>query len=100
MLEYIDRAFEYTAIGRDEFDADRRTQDAVVRCLTVIGEAAGVLSPATYEQIGSLPPHLPRGQRNLLVHEHWKIDLDTVWTTVERDLAAVRADIEALRAGQ
>jgi uncharacterized protein with HEPN domain len=64
--------------------------------LTVIGEALGALSDATYERLPSLPPHLPRGHRNILVHEYWRIDLRIIWDTVERDLPPLVRDIESL----
>ena len=98
MLEQIARIGRYTALGRAAFDGDERTQDAVLRCLTVIGEAAGALSPSAYGLLDSLPPHLPKGTRNRLVHEYWRIDMDVVWATVERELPPLAADIERLLA--
>lgn len=93
MLDHIDRIAEYVAAGRTAFDRDRMIQDAVLRCLTVIGEAAGALGESVYSQIPSLPPHLPRGQRNLLVHEYWRVDRDIVWATVQTDLPLLAGDI-------
>lgn len=95
IVEQIDKIARYTADGRAAFDRDEKTQDAVVRCLSVIGEAAGALTEATYRAIPSLPPQLPKSQRNLLVHEYWRVDLDIVWATIERDLPALKSGIEA-----
>lgn len=72
------------------------TRDAVLRCLTVIGEALGSLSEETYRRLPSLPPQLPKGQRNILVHEYWRVDTDIVWNTIERDLPPLRAEVESL----
>ena len=96
ILDYVERALEYAAADRAAFDEDRRTQDAVIRCLTVIGEAAGALTDETYAQLPSLPPRRPNDQRNLLVHQYWKIDLEIVWVTVTADLPAVGSDIRGL----
>jgi len=95
MLDAIDRIDRYCDAGRSSLDDDK-TGDAVLRCLTVVGEALGALSDDTYRRLPSLPPHLPTGQRNVLVHEYWRIDLDIVWGTIERDLPALRRDIDAL----
>lgn len=94
----IARIERYTAAGRASL-ADEMTLDAVLRVLTVIGEALGSLSDETYRQLPSLPAHLPKGQRNILVHEYWRVDADIVWNTVEHDLPLLRSDIVALLPG-
>lgn len=40
----IQHIIEYTAAGKDGFFADRKTQDAVVRNLEIIGEATKLVS--------------------------------------------------------
>lgn len=40
ILEAIERVLQYTSEGKEAFEADLRTQDAVIRNLQVIGEAA------------------------------------------------------------
>jgi uncharacterized protein with HEPN domain len=40
------RVLEYTREGRDAFEADTLTQDAVIRNLGVIGEAVKNLTPS------------------------------------------------------
>ena len=94
IVDYIDRIDAYCVGGRASFDDDPRTQDAVLYCLTVIGEALGALTPESYQRLASLPPHLPRDQRNILVHEYWRVDPNIVWATVTQDLPPLRADIE------
>ena len=98
IVEQTDKITRYTADGRTAFNEDEKTQDAVIRCLSVIGEAAGALTEPTYRRIPSLPPQLPRSQRNLLVHEYWRVDLDIVWATIERDLPALKSGIESVLA--
>ncbi len=96
ILDQIERIKRYTEGGRDEFDGDEMIQDAVLRCFSVIGETAAALSSETAESLPSLPPHLPRGMRNRLVHEYWRIDRDIVWATLETDLPSLKRDIEGL----
>lgn len=98
VLDAVDRTHRYCKAGRSSLDDDK-TRDAVLRCLTVIGEALGALTDETYRDLPSLPRHLPRGQRNILVHEYWRIDLDIIWSTIERDLPPLQADIQALLSG-
>ncbi len=94
VLDHIDRIEGYSSRGRADLHEDPRTQDAVLYCLTVIGEALGALTADTYRLLESLPPHLPKGQRNVIVHEYWRVDLDIVWATIEKDLPRLRVDIE------
>ena len=97
VVDYIDRIDAYCVGGRALFDDDPRTQDAVLYCLTVIGEALGALTPGSYQLLASLPPHLPKDQRTILVHEYWRVDPDIVWATVSQDLPPLGADIERCR---
>ena len=98
IMAHIERIERYTAEGRAAFEAEPRTQDAVLHCLTVVGEAAGALNDDTYRHLTSLPPKLPKGQRNIIVHEYWRVDLGLVWGTVTRDLPPLRLEIEQLLA--
>ena len=94
VLDHIDRIEGYTNRGRSDLDGDLRTQDAVLYCLTVIGVALGALTPDVCRLLESLPPHLPKGQRNMIVHEYWRVDPGIVWATIEKDPPRLRGDIE------
>ena len=95
ILDQIDRIDRYTEGARSTFDESDMVQDAVMRCLSVIGEAAAALSEDTAEALVSLPPHLPKGMRNRIVHEYWRVDRDIVWATIESDLPTLKLEIEA-----
>lgn len=96
ILDQITRINDYVKDGRTAFDADPKTQDAVLHCLTVIGEAAGALSDDAYGQLPALPRKGGRGQRNIIVHEYWRIDPDIIWATIINDLPQLAADIHDL----
>ena len=51
ILDQITRIERYTSGGRSEFDANEMIQDAVLRCLSVIGEAAAALTEPTAESL-------------------------------------------------
>jgi uncharacterized protein with HEPN domain len=96
ILEQITKINEYVKDGRTLFESDPKTQDAVLRRLTVIGEAAGSLSDEALRQLPALPPKSARGQRNIIVHEYWRIDPDIIWATIMNDLPLVAAQVTAL----
>ncbi|PKQ25274.1 MAG: nucleotidyltransferase [Actinobacteria bacterium HGW-Actinobacteria-4] len=89
-----ERIEHYCSTGRSSLD-DHRTYDAVLHCLTVIGEALGALSDDAYARLGSVPANIPKAQRNLIVHEYWRVDPEIIWATVERAIPALRVDATA-----
>ncbi len=80
-------------VTREEFLRDVQRQDAVIRRIEIIGEAARRLS----EDIRTALPNLPWpemvGLRNMLIHEYGDIDLDIVWDTLQIDLPPLVHDI-------
>jgi uncharacterized protein with HEPN domain len=95
-LDAIDAIIEYTADGRDAFFSDRKTQDAVVRNVEIIGQAVKGLS----EDARALEPTVPwrqiAGMRDKLIHEYFGVDLALVWDVVERELPALRPRVEEM----
>ena len=65
----VDAVLTYTASGREHFFADRRTQDAVVRNLEIIGEAVKRLSVDLRNAYPDVPWRQIAGMRDKLVHE-------------------------------
>ena len=94
----IDAIVAYTAAGRDAFMADRKTQDAVIRNLEIIGEAVKRLSPSLTRAYPDVPWRQIAGMRDKLTHDYFGVDLDLVWGVVERDLVTVRKRVDALLA--
>jgi uncharacterized protein with HEPN domain len=80
---------------RVEFDVDRQCQDAVVRRLEIIGEAAGHISPPTRATLATIPWRQITSMRNRMIHQYNQVDLDIVWDTVTRDLAALIAALQS-----
>jgi uncharacterized protein with HEPN domain len=81
------------------FAADRRCQDAVVRRLEVIGEAARRVSIAGRAALPGLPWRQMVGMRNRMIHEYDRVDVTVVWETVTRDLPALIALLEGVVPG-
>ena len=69
-------------LDRETFLTDLRTQDAVVRRLEVIGEAANRLTPECREANPEIPWAGLIGLRNVLAHQYDRVDYDIVWQIV------------------
>jgi uncharacterized protein with HEPN domain len=78
------------------FEANDLVQSAIVREFQVLGEAARLVSDATKQQHSTIPWRLIAGMRNRLIHEYFDIRLDVVWETIQRDLPALVAELEAI----
>jgi uncharacterized protein with HEPN domain len=86
----------YTDGGRESFFADRKTQDAVVRNLEIIGEATKHLSQPLKEAHPEIAWKPIAGMRDKLIHDYFGINLQLVWDVVERDLPTLQRKIAQL----
>ncbi len=90
--------------SKAEFLADKRTQQAVVMSLIIIGEAATKVMdhyPAAIENYPNVPWRNMRGMRNRIAHGYFEINFEVVWETVCSalpelliQLAELRSDVE------
>ncbi|MFO7742528.1 MAG: DUF86 domain-containing protein [Anaerolineae bacterium] len=71
-------------------------QNAIIRLLEVLGEAAAHVSQPTREAHPEIPWAEMVGMRHRLIHEYFRVDLRVVWETVRRDLPDLIVLIEPL----
>jgi len=97
ILDAARLAMEYTqGKTREEFLRDLQCQDAVVRRLEIIGEAARRVSDEMREANAHLPWHRMIGMRNAMIHEYDDIDMPLVWETVKMSLPDLARLIEKI----
>jgi uncharacterized protein with HEPN domain len=63
-------------MSADQFMSDKKTVNAVVRSLEVIGEATGKIPNEVRMQYPHVPWEEITGMRNRLIHEYFGVDLD------------------------
>jgi uncharacterized protein with HEPN domain len=97
MLDAIDRVAE--AVSRTtlkDFEKDWVIQDAIIRELQIVGEAAGRIT----RELTTSRPEIPwveiTGLRHKLVHDYFVVDLRIVWQTATEDVPLVRPLIATL----
>jgi uncharacterized protein with HEPN domain len=71
---------------RQAFLRDTQCQDAVIRRLEIIGEAARRISPEMKSRLSQLDWTGMIGMRNFMIHEYEDVDLIIVWQTIQDDL--------------
>ena len=87
-------------LAKDEFMADRRTQQAVIMSLIIIGEAATKVMDgyAEFTQAhAEVPWRSMRNMRNRMAHGYFDINLDVVWVTTQEWLPALLEQLPAVR---
>lgn len=91
------RLIQSYVLGMDRaaFDADRRTRDAVERCLERVSEAATKLGDEA-EQLAPGPPwQAVRALGNALRHAYDQVDPARIWEIVTQDLPQMATAVDA-----
>ena len=96
ILEAIERIEKYSREGRTAFDRDELVQTWIVHHLQIVGEAVRALTDETRGRRPDIPWLQIAGMRNILVHDYFGIDLNEVWTAVERDLPPLKGAVVSL----
>lgn len=90
MLEAVRLVRSYSAgLTKADFLADRKTQQAVILNIMVIGEAAAKIADEFPELVIRHPDVRwkdMRGMRNRMAHGYFDINLDVVWETIQQSL--------------
>jgi len=97
MLDAVRKAMRL-AEGQDRSaldDEDDPLADALVRLVSVIGEASNQLSESTRSQLADVPWPDVIGMRHRLIHAYFDVDLDILWATVQHSLPPLAEYLEA-----
>lgn len=78
---------EFTqGINFEAFSRDRKTINAVVRSLEVMGEAAKKIPEEVRKKYPAIPWKRMTGMRDKLIHEYSGVDLEIVWGVIKTEL--------------
>lgn len=83
----------------EEFAADKKTVNAVIRSLEVLGEATKHIPAAFRNKKADIPWSKMAGMRDVLIHDYMGVDLMTVWKVARERLPVIRPLIEDLVKG-
>ncbi|HKP76366.1 MAG TPA: DUF86 domain-containing protein [Longimicrobiaceae bacterium] len=84
--------------GREqaELRTDSMLEDAVVRRLTIVGEAAARIDAEFRSAHPEIPWRKIVGLRNVVTHQYDRINLEEIWTVATQDVPGVLAQLEPL----
>ena len=100
ILACIQKIKAYTqGLTYEQFSADEKTVDAVIRNLEIIGEAAGFIPLEIQERYPELAWLEMRGMGNIMAHEYFGVSLPIIRRAIERDLLPLAEGLNKLLAG-
>jgi uncharacterized protein with HEPN domain len=97
ILHAARKASEYSrGLTEKEFMANSVVQDAIVRQLTILGEAAKRVSQEFRTGHPEIPWKKIAGLRDVVVHDYFHVDLKTVWKIVKEELPTLIRTLEPI----
>ncbi len=81
----------------DDFKKDRKTSNAVIRSIEVIGEATKKIPDSVRDKNPSIPWKNMAGMRDKMIHEYFGVDLEILWKTATEDVPPIKSSIKELK---
>ena len=83
-------------IDYKRFEADKKTFNAVVRAIEVIGEAAKHVPESVRSKYPALPWKEMAGMRDKVIHFYFGINRELVWLVVKERIPSIRPLLEQI----
>jgi len=80
----------------EDFLDDRKTQDAVIRNIEIIGEATKNLSNDLQDSYSEIPWRDMAGMRDKLIHHYFGVDNRLVWSAAHKELPDILPSLQAI----
>jgi len=91
ILDSIDETDEFVkGMTFKDFLKDRKTINATIRSIEVIGEATKNIPLSLRDKYPNVPWKKMAGMRDKLIHEYSGVDLEIVWQTIKKELPLVK----------
>jgi uncharacterized protein with HEPN domain len=87
LIEACEDILSFTkGLSYSDFVGDKRTVNAVIRSLEVIGEATKNLPISFRNKYPNIPWKQMAGMRDKLIHEYFGIDKQMIWQAIEKHI--------------
>lgn len=97
ILNAIDKIEHYThGMTLAQFRKNELVIDAVIRNFEIIGEASKSIPDTVQNSFPEIPWKQMSGMRNLLIHEYFGVDIDTVWHTAKKQLPLLKFNLSKI----
>jgi len=97
VLDAMEKAQKFVEnLTYEEFIRDDKTVFAAIRALEIIGEATKNIPDETRKQNPGVPWKEMAGMRDVLIHDYFGVDMQTVWLTVTEKIPEVKLSLQKL----
>ena len=97
ILDSIEKIEEFTRnVSKSDFLNNVQLQDAVVRRIEILGEAAKNISQIIVEKHPEVEWKKMIGTRDKLVHGYFGVDLEVVWFVIKDDLPKLKEKVKKI----
>lgn len=97
ILDAIDKIEKFVKdTDLKKFEQEPMKQDAVIRRFEIIGEASSRLTKNFQNKYPKFPFRESKSMRNILIHDYSEVDLKDVWETIEKDLPALKKQLQEI----
>lgn len=97
IIDSIEQTVLFTdGMSFEEFAKDKKTINAVIRSLEVLGEAVKNLPDEIRDQSPDIPWKRMAGMRDKLIHDYFGVDLAIIWAVIHEELPPLRELISLL----
>jgi uncharacterized protein with HEPN domain len=80
----------------EQFVKDRKTLNAIVRSIEIIGEASKNIPESMKAKYKELPWKQMAGMRDKLIHAYFGLDLETLWKAVTENIPPLKKSIQKI----
>ncbi len=87
------------SLNEEGFKKDLDVQDAILRRIEVIGEAAKNVSAALKEKHAEIEWKKISGMRDIIIHAYFNVDIGLTWKIVKKDIPTLKVNIQLILRG-
>ena len=97
ILESIENIEDFVAgFSKEDFWDDKKTQDAVIRNIEIIGEAVKNIPEIIRQKYPNVEWKKIAGIRDILIHNYLGTDLEIVWGIIKNNLPKLKKEIKLI----
>jgi uncharacterized protein with HEPN domain len=97
IIENIEDARRFVSgMAYEQFVDDKKTINAVIRSIEVVGEAAKHIPQSIRDRQPEIPWKDMAGMRDKCIHDYVGIDCSVVWTAVHEELPGIQVKVKLL----
>ena len=97
ILMSINEIIEFTkGMNFEQLKADKKTLNAIIRSIEVIGEATKNIPTLIRKRHPSIPWKKMAGMRDKLIHEYFGVDIEILWRVIQEDIPSIKPVIKQM----